>query len=157
MFVPALFVWRALLVPDAPGPTRCARRCCCRAPTDSAATDAKTDDHFFTGFPSYWNIVVFYLLLGGWPQEVNAGILVLLAVLVFVPVVYVYPSRTQRVSSADPRSRRRLGCADAVDAVAHAWHPRVVFWTSLAFPLYYAVLSAKLTLAEKKPWNIMEP
>ena len=27
----------------------------------SAATDAKTDDHFFTGFPSYWNIVALYL------------------------------------------------------------------------------------------------
>ena len=25
--------------------------------------DAKTTDHFFTGFPSYWNIVVFYLFL----------------------------------------------------------------------------------------------
>ena len=25
--------------------------------------DAKTADHFFTGFPSYWNIVVFYLLV----------------------------------------------------------------------------------------------
>ena len=27
------------------------------------AADAKTADHFFTGFPSYWNIVVLYLLL----------------------------------------------------------------------------------------------
>ena len=23
--------------------------------------DAKTDDHFFLGFPSYWNIVAFYV------------------------------------------------------------------------------------------------
>ena len=29
-----------------------------------AAADAKTDDHFFTGFPSYWNIVVLYLYAG---------------------------------------------------------------------------------------------
>ena len=27
------------------------------------APDAKSSDHFFTGFPSYWNIVVLYLLL----------------------------------------------------------------------------------------------
>ena len=26
-----------------------------------AAADAKTEDHFFTGFPSYWNIVALYL------------------------------------------------------------------------------------------------
>ncbi len=37
--------------------------------------DAKTGDHFFTGFPSYWNVVVFYLLLAGLPQMVNAAIL----------------------------------------------------------------------------------
>ena len=28
---------------------------------------AKTSDHYFTGFPSYWNIVVFYLVvIGAW-------------------------------------------------------------------------------------------
>ena len=26
-----------------------------------SAADAKTSDHFFTGFPSYWNIVALYL------------------------------------------------------------------------------------------------
>ena len=26
-------------------------------------TDAKTDDHFFLGFPSYWNIVAFYVVV----------------------------------------------------------------------------------------------
>ncbi len=30
-----------------------------------AAADAKTDDHFFTGFPSYWNIVALYLYVAG--------------------------------------------------------------------------------------------
>src|SRR6266850_4878911 len=35
-------------------------------------TDAKTADHFFTGFPSYWNIVAFYVYGLGWPPVVNA-------------------------------------------------------------------------------------
>ena len=26
-------------------------------------TDAKTDDHFFLGFPSYWNVVAFYVVV----------------------------------------------------------------------------------------------
>lgn len=29
---------------------------------------AKTPDHFFTGFPSYWNILVFYYFVGGVPS-----------------------------------------------------------------------------------------
>src|SRR3954471_12326721 len=28
------------------------------------SSDAKTSDHFFTGFPSYWNIVALYLHVG---------------------------------------------------------------------------------------------
>ena len=55
---------------------------------------AKTSDHYFTGFPSYWNIVVFYLVVLGAPPAVNAAVLIGLAVLVFVPIAYVYPSRT---------------------------------------------------------------
>ena len=56
--------------------------------------DAKTADHFFTGFPSYWNIIAFYLyvfdtgpLIGGW-------VIGILALLVFAPLRFVYPSRT---------------------------------------------------------------
>ena len=41
--------------------------------------DAKTADHFFTGFPSYWNIVVFYLFVARLPPAVNAAILLVLA------------------------------------------------------------------------------
>lgn len=55
--------------------------------------DAKTSDHFFKGFPSYWNIVVFYLYLWQSSTSFNAGVLLVLAVLSFVPIKYVYPSR----------------------------------------------------------------
>ena len=49
-----------------------------------AAADAKTNDHFFTGFPSYWNIVALYLHIAGLPPVVNAMILLVLSALVFV-------------------------------------------------------------------------
>lgn len=55
--------------------------------------DAKTSDHFFKGFPSYWNIVVFYLFFWQMSQWTNLIILSLLAILSFVPIKYVYPSR----------------------------------------------------------------
>jgi phosphatidylcholine synthase len=55
--------------------------------------DAKTTDHFFKGFPSYWNIAVFYLFFWQMSPAVNMGILLSLAILSFVPIKYVYPSR----------------------------------------------------------------
>ena len=58
------------------------------------APDAKSSDHFFTGFPSYWNIVVLYLMLFRVPPLVNAVVLLALSALVFVRIGYVYPSRT---------------------------------------------------------------
>lgn len=55
--------------------------------------DAKTTDNFFKGFPSYWNIAVFYLFFWQMSHITNMIILLSLAVLSFVPIKYVYPSR----------------------------------------------------------------
>jgi len=55
--------------------------------------DAKTSDHFFKGFPSYWNIAVFYLFFWQMDKITNLGIILLLAILSFVPIKYIYPSR----------------------------------------------------------------
>ena len=143
VFVPALIVWRALLVPDAWSLPVAAAMLLSSA-YGFNREDAKTSDHFFTGFPSYWNIIVFYLLVAGLPATVNAAILLALAVLVFVPIKYVYPSRTpiyQRLTVG-------LGVAWALLMIVMLWqYPLVssaVFWGSLAFPLYYTVLSLLL-------------
>lgn len=55
--------------------------------------DAKTTDHFFKGFPSYWNIAVFYLFFWQMTPATNMVILLSLSILSFVPIKYVYPSR----------------------------------------------------------------
>lgn len=55
--------------------------------------DAKTSDHFFKGFPSYWNIAVFYLFFWQTTSSTNMIVLIALAVFSFVPIKYVYPSR----------------------------------------------------------------
>jgi phosphatidylcholine synthase len=60
--------------------------------------EAKTKDHFFKGFPSYWNIVVFYLFFWQMSPWVNLAIVLILVVLVFVPIKYVYPSRLDYLS-----------------------------------------------------------
>ena len=58
-------------------------------------TDAKTTDHFFLGFPSYWNVVAFYVVVLELSPAVTTAILLACAALVFVPIKYVYPSRTK--------------------------------------------------------------
>lgn len=59
-------------------------------------TDAKTEDNYFKGFPSYWNIVAFYLFVLGWNPWANFALVMLLAILVFVPIKYAYPSRMNK-------------------------------------------------------------
>lgn len=144
VFVPALFVWRALIVPDAWTLTVVVAMLISSAYGFNRA-DAKTADHFFTGFPSYWNIVVFYLLVANWPPAVNGVILLVLAGLVFVPVRYIYPSRTVPMRAVT----NVLGVAWGITMFAMIWEypaiPRLLFWASMAFPVYYVALSLVLT------------
>jgi phosphatidylcholine synthase len=56
--------------------------------------DAKTDDHFFLGFPSYFNVVAFYAIVFKPAPGALAAVLVVCSLLVFVPIRYVYPTRT---------------------------------------------------------------
>ena len=56
--------------------------------------DAKTDDHFFLGFPSYFNVIVFYAIVFDPGAGAVAAMIITCSVLVFVPIRYVYPTRT---------------------------------------------------------------
>lgn len=90
--VPAFFLMVTQLVPE----YWC--MLCVVAITFSSAyqftqIDAKTSDHFFKGFPSYWNIAIFYLYFWQMDPWINLSILLLLAILSFVPIKYIYPSR----------------------------------------------------------------
>ena len=108
------------------------------------APDAKTSDHFFTGFPSYWNIVVLYLLLFRVPPGVNAIVLLVLSALIFVRIGYVYPSRTKELM---PLTLALGGLwTVAIGAIIWLWPdpPRWLAIASLVFPVYYLVLSLAL-------------
>ena len=108
--------------------------------------DAKTEDNYFKGFPSYWNIAVYYLFLLNWPTWINFGFLLLLAVLVFVPVKYIYPSRTAEF-------RRATHIATGLWTIAQVWMiitfpdpPAWLVWGSMLYAFYYAGLSIYLTI-----------
>jgi phosphatidylcholine synthase len=140
VFVPAVMVWRAGLVPRGWTVVVVAAMLVSSA-CGFARRDAKTEDHFFTGFPSYWNIVVVYLLLLGAAPLANALLLLALAVLVFVPIRYVYPSRTSAL-----RGLTVTFCAVwGMQMLAMIWlwpqPPRALVWSAFAFPVYYVALS----------------
>jgi phosphatidylcholine synthase len=111
--------------------------------------DAKTADHFYTGFPSYWNVVVFYLFVAGWAPAVNLFILLGLSVLVFVPIRYLYPSR----SPVFRRLTVGLGILWGILVMVMLWQmpsvSRTIFWLSLVFPVYYVLLSFGLELRRR--------
>jgi len=141
VFIPALIVWRADLVPAAFPVCAAMLLSSLYAFSHTGMKVERGDDHFFIGFPSYWNIVVVYLYIARLQPLTNAIVLVGLAVLVFVPIRYLYPSRmtTLRVPTL------ALG---TMWAVLFAW----MIWRlpatdgpwlllSLMFPVYYVLLS----------------
>jgi phosphatidylcholine synthase len=140
VFVPALFVWRGAVVPSA-WALPVASAILLSSAYGFNRTDAKTADNFFTGFPSYWNVVTFYLLIARWSPSLNAAILVVFAVLVFVPIRYLYPSRTQRFGVITNVG----GAVWAALMMVMLWqYPAVspgMFWVSLVYPAYYLLLS----------------
>ncbi|GAB4222268.1 MAG: phosphatidylcholine synthase [Francisella sp.] len=60
--------------------------------------NAKTDDNFFVGFPSYWNIIVIYMLCFQSSQLINEIIIITLAIFSFIPIKYIYLSRIENIS-----------------------------------------------------------
>lgn len=103
--------------------------------------EAKTADFFFTGFPSYWNIVAFYLYAIQTPVWFNGALLCFLSLFVCVPIRYIYPTRT-------PDFRLLTNLLGAIWVVIllvllsqfPTPSDRLV-WSSLAYPIYYTLLS----------------
>ena len=108
--------------------------------------DAKTADHFFLGFPSYWNVVAFYVVVLTLPPWAAAVILVLCAVLVFVPVRYLYPSRTKAFRRTNLVLTTIWLAAYAVLLLQFPDPNPVVVALSLAYLVYYGGLSVYLTV-----------
>jgi phosphatidylcholine synthase len=110
------------------------------------APDAKTPDHFFTGFPSYWNIVVLYLYVMSATPAVAAVVLIVLCALIFVRIGYVYPSRTPVLM----RTTLALAAIWAGAVAVMIWllpaRSTPITIVSLVFPVYYLVLSLALQL-----------
>ena len=95
-FLPILLIWRAELLP--PGQQSWLILPLLASIYGFCQVKVKTDDGYFLGFPSLWNVVAFYLYvlpLGPW---VCLAVIVVLAVFTFVPSKYLYPSQPGRLN-----------------------------------------------------------
>ncbi len=151
VFVPALVVVKAGLVP-APLAIPLAAAMLIASGCGFSRADAKvaTTDHFFTGFPSYWNIVVVYLVDWRLGPVANALILAALVVLVFVPLRYVYPSRTVTWRTATVVLGTLWGVCLSIVIWRLPGGGGPWSWLALVFPVYYLVLSLKLSADERR-------
>jgi phosphatidylcholine synthase len=144
VFVPALIVWRAELVPRGWPEVVVVTAMLLSSAYGFTRADAKTEDHFFTGFPSYWNVAVFYLFAAKWSPGAGAAILLALAALVFVPVGYVYPSRTPVLRRLTLVLAGLWGLAVLAIVLQLPEPSALLIRVSLLFPAYYFVLSMLL-------------
>ena len=104
-------------------------------------TQAKTADHYFLGFPSYWNILALYILALETPAWLNATLILVLSALVFVPIKYIYPSRTAAFQALTVAFGLVWGALVALTIYYLPEPPRGIVYASLFFPVYYTILS----------------
>jgi len=111
----------------------------------SRTTAKLADEGFFVGFPSYWSIVVFYLYMLDTPPLFNTLLILGLAVLVFVPVRFLYVSRLQRGRTLHIAlgSVWSLMCLLAL-FLEPSGARNALLYLSLIYPTYYTLHSLQL-------------
>ncbi len=62
-----------------------------------ADTGMKTTENFFKGFPVVWNMIVFTLFVTEPGEWVSFAVVVIAAILTFVPVHFLHPVRVKRL------------------------------------------------------------
>jgi phosphatidylcholine synthase len=161
-FLPLFFLWKADILPEGYKPVLL-------LPLMASAygfcqVSAKTDDGYFLGFPSYWNLIALYLyILQPMPDWVALSLIIVPAVLTFVPSRYLYPTGRGGLLN---RAALVLGGVWAglllwILAVlpseypsptdlGETW-PRPLAVASLFFPVYYFAASWFVTC---RLWNV---
>ena len=115
--------------------------------------DAKTDERtfFFKGFPSLWNFLVVYMMLLGLNPWINLTVLVICNILVFVPVKYIYPTRSTRFRRLTLSLTYLYGVIGVWGLLQYPNVPEWAVWVSLIYAIYYVLLSFFPKIGGVKP------
>jgi phosphatidylcholine synthase len=152
-FLPLLLIWRAEILPA--GYERWLFVPLVASAYGFCQVHAKTDDGYFLGFPSLWNVVAVYLYALPFGPWASLAIVLALALLTFVPSRYLYPSLPGKLNwlmriVGVPWAFALVwmiwslpGSTEApLDGVALRWA-----WISLLYPMFYLVASWVISLA----------
>ena len=118
-----------------------------------AQTQAKTEDDFFLGFPSYWGMIGFYLYVFQTPQWFNVALILFLSVLVFVPIRFPYPTKTKPFRPLTLLCGATWGVMMLVLLFTLPNPPMWIAWASLVFVAYYLGLTAWLWWRRREAAN----
>ena len=144
-FTPMVLLWSAGYLGEGRSATTLAVVPLVASAYQFCRVDAKTEDHLFLGFPSYWNIAAFYVVVLDLEPAATAVVLLVCAVLVFVPIGYVYPSRTERLRWLT-LALTTLWLVSYAVLLSQVPDPSTIWLTvSLAYVGYYVGLSLYLT------------
>jgi phosphatidylcholine synthase len=156
-FLPLMLVWRAGLLPE--GAEAWLLLPLLASAYGFCQVEAKTEDGYFLGFPSLWNVVAFYLYALHLPGWLAVAILAILGLLTFVPSRYLYPSNQPGAINV---ASNLLAAAWCCLLLVVMWRlpsgpsliaDDVTWWlaaVSLYFPAFYMVASWVVTLKLRK-------
>lgn len=116
-------------------------------------TSAKlADEGFFVGFPSYWNVVVFYAWTLALPPWITTALVVALSLMAFTDVRFLYVSRLRRGRALHVSLG---GVAAAACVLALFLEPggvrAALIYGSLAYVAFYTVHSLVETARRPRP------
>ena len=112
--------------------------------------NAKTEDDFFLGWPSYWNVIAIYLWQLHVSPEVGSLLVVLFSIAVFVPFKYIYPSKLAVLRKTTAVGGMIWGTLMTLAILAPEASQRFfLLEVSLAYPAYYLGLSVWLAVQRR--------
>jgi phosphatidylcholine synthase len=154
-FLPLLLLWRAAILP--PGWDGLLLLPLLASAYGFCQLEAKTDDGYFLGFPSLWNVVAFYLYVLRLPGWLAVSVITLLSLLTFVPSRYLYPSQSGRLNTLSNVLGAIWTCLIVVilaqlptgstPAPGISGATRNLALISLYYPAFYLISSWAVTLA----------
>src|SRR5215204_4509770 len=145
VFAPMVLLWSGGYLPEGNAGVVFAALPLLASSYQFCRVDAKTDDHFFLGFPSYFNVVAFYAIVFEPGPGALAAVLVVCSLLVFVPIKYIYPSRTRVFRTANLTLTTLWLVSYAVILVGMPEPDPMILGFSILYLCYYFGLSLYLS------------
>ena len=142
--LPLLLIWRAGVLPDN-------LAWLLMLPLLASAygfsqVNVKTADGFFLGFPSYWNIVAFYLFALHPAVWLSVALIVTCSTLTFVPTPYLYATRGGPFSILMNAGAIVWFAFLALALFGREDLSKAGLWLSLIYPALYLGLSVRVAM-----------